>query len=41
MDVLQIKNMGKELEKFLSEFDDCFSVEQSPSRSAGGGGNAL
>jgi len=25
MDVLQIKNMGKELEKFLSEFDDCFS----------------
>ena len=25
MDVLQIKNMGRELEKFLSEFDDCFS----------------
>ena len=25
MDVVQIRNMGKELEKFLSEFDDCFS----------------
>jgi SRSO17 transposase len=25
MDVLQIKKMGKELEKFLGEFDDCFS----------------
>ena len=31
MDVLQIRNMGKELEKFLGEFDDWLQ----PQRAAG------
>ena len=29
MDIKQIKNMGRELNKFLAKFDDCFSRSES------------
>ena len=32
MDVKRIKNMGKELNIFLAEFDDCFARSESRER---------
>jgi len=29
MDIKQIKNMGRELNKFLEKFNDCFSRSES------------